>query len=114
LTFSGFSAVYVDGVAKASGTYVPVSNRLMHLVAVYTTPHNAKMVLGPGTGTGKHNIRHFATYPSQLTAAQVLSLYRSYFGLPVLSGVDANAIVLSETAPAAKVYVKDWAHTGAG
>jgi hypothetical protein len=44
----------------------------------------------------------------------VLSLYRSYFGLPVLSGVDANAIVLSETAPAAKVYVKDWAHTGAG
>lgn len=111
VAFAGFSAVYVDGAARTSGTYVPVAGRMMHIVAVYSAPHNAKIALGPTGGT---EIRMAALYPNQLTAAEAIALYNSYFGYPSLKVDDTNAIVLSETAPAAKAYVKDWSVTGGG
>lgn len=110
-----FSAVYVNGVAITSATFVPVSGQWYHIVVVYATPHNAKIDFLTGLGsTYTNQMNMVAHYEAQLTAAQVLALYKSYFGPPALEISDANTIVVAETAPAAKAYVNDWSIQGAG
>lgn len=114
LSFSGFSALYINGVARTSGTFVPVPNQLYHIVGVYSTPHNAKISFSPAKLGQVNSILSITTYEAQLTASQVASLFNSYFGPPVLSVSEAATLSVTETAPAAKAYVHDWSITGAG
>lgn len=113
VVFSGFSAVYINGAAKTSGTFQIQANRWYHIIGVYTTVHNSKVSLDTDVAIVK-SVALLSTYEPQITATQAASIYNAYFGLPSLSASDSNSIVLSETAPAAKVYTKDWSITGAG
>jgi hypothetical protein len=114
VAFSGLSALYINGVATTSGTFVPVAGRQYHIVVVYTATHNAKIALGPVNATSKLNIGLMTIYEAQLTASQAATLASLYWNRPVLAIDDTQAITVAETAPAAKVYTKDWAITGAG
>lgn len=112
--WSGLSAVYINGVVATSGSVAPNPNEWTHIIAVYTTAHNAKIALGPAGSAQANRINMFAYYTLQLTSSQAAVLYKSYYGPPVLSIEDTNSIVVLETPPAAKVYVKDWSITGGG
>lgn len=114
LSWSGFSAVYVDGVSVSNSTFVPIVGRPYHIVGVYTAPHNAKVRVQTAVTGVTNQIPMMAVYPGSLTAAQVLSLFNAYFGYPVLAAEDANVITVLETAPASKAYVNDWSIQGAG
>lgn len=113
-SYAGFSALYVNGALVGNNAFTPVAGQSYHIVGVYTTPHNAKIRIGPAVSNVSFQLDQFSTYPTSLTAAQILALFNSYFNYPVLAAEDANTINVLETAPASKAYVADWSIQGAG
>jgi hypothetical protein len=114
LKWAGFSAVYVNRNLVTSGSLTIIPNMTYHIIAVYSTPHNAKISLSSANSTAVNHILQFATYEGQLTQAQAQALHDSYFGLPALTILDSGNIAMTENAPAAKAYVNDWSIQGAG
>jgi hypothetical protein len=112
--WSGFSAVYINGVLTTSGTFTPALGRSYHIIGVYTAVHNAKIDIGATMANAPRLFNHIGLYEAQLTAAQAARLYGLYQNPVTTTVTDTNAIVVAEPLVGAVAYVYAWARTGAG
>jgi hypothetical protein len=108
---------YVNGVLTDPATMVFTPGRWYHLVAVFPTTTVGNINLGVDTtGANPLPMRFgmFATYPTALTAANILDLYNAYIGVNKLSVTDVTAFSVADDDVPAKVYSYDWSVTGSG
>ena len=89
--WAGMSAVYVNGAAATSGTTPARFNEHQHVVMVLSSTNNLASVIGGAFLDA--NVELIATYPTQLTAAQVASLYNSYNKVPSARIDDSVALI---------------------
>lgn len=108
LSFAGQTAVYVNGAAVTSGSFVPITGVWYHIVFVFDAPHNFYITL-PATGAKNYDIINI--YPTAPTAAQVLTMYKAYGGYPEATLV-AEDINVQEAATPFNTYAYDWTLTG--
>lgn len=117
LIFAGHSAVYINGVASATGTIALTVGEWTHILYVFATAIDQSIVIAAKNTlvekfTGQ--IGMLASYPVEITEAQALALYNSYSGDPVGSVADSSGITVAELSNSYSHTSLDWAITGAG
>jgi hypothetical protein len=111
IAYAGLSVAYINGVSTASGVMIPRYNEWLHVLAVFTTPFNTPIIVGPGQFDGQ--ISQISIYPTALTASQALALYQSYGRVPVGRVDDSGLITIAEPAVPINMYAYNWESTNA-
>lgn len=112
-TFTGLSALYIDGVAVTSPATVP-AGLWHHVLAVFTGTTSPVYVGNSSAGTAGYPMRvgYLALYANTITATMADAIYDTWVG--------AAAIRVSEPAVADitengyRAYAYNWSITGAG
>jgi len=100
------ATVYVNGSSIAGGTVLR-KNEWYHVVIVLPAANNLDANIGTGQFLGEMNM--VATYPTALSAAQVLALYNGYQTQPTASITEVGVPVIFEPANPFVLTSLDWA-----
>lgn len=110
ITYSGLSALTVNGVSVSSGATVFGSDSWFHIAGVFTTAANPAMQIGsPGTILAQLSIIY-----DSLNLAGLQQMYAAYLGLPGLIVNDSSTVGIDDASPAANLYAHVWGITPAG
>lgn len=106
----GATAVYINGVATASSSFMSAPGVWYHIIFVFDTPLNTDIKL---PSIGNKNFSVINVYPTAPTAAQAAAMYNAYRKYPsaALATEDIN---VQEVATPFKTYGYDWSMTGVG
>lgn len=117
LDHQGIDKLYVNGILVDPDTWTPTSNSSCLVTAVLATPSNYGVYFGsPYTGGFITNgqIESFAFYETEPSAAHVLRMYNSYYGIVTDVINDSSSVAILEDAIPYEVYAYPWSITGAG
>jgi hypothetical protein len=111
LTYTGHSAVYINGVLTASNIMAPTVGEWMHILYVPTAQYNVAAIIGqkytfvePFLG----QIGMIASYRVAPTSTQALALYKSYMQNPTAQAIDTAGVTLTELSTAYTNYSLNW------
>ena len=111
LTYTGHSAVYINGVLAASNTIAPTIGEWMHILYIPTAPYNIATIIGqkytfvePFLG----QIGMIGVYDTAPTSDQALALYDSYMQNPTARAVDSVGFAIAELSNAYTNHSFDW------
>ncbi|WXW92535.1 hypothetical protein SEA_ENYGMA_44 [Streptomyces phage Enygma] len=110
ITFSGFSAVTVNGVSVTSGATVFTSNSWYHIGGVFTTPGNYALTIGVADAL----IAQASAIYGDISLAGLQQMYSAYLGLPGLTIDDPTIIGVTTPDPEALLYAHVWSISPAG
>jgi hypothetical protein len=120
-TFTGLSALYVDGVAVTSPFSI-ASGKWHHVLAVLSTEKTAPVYVGnnsAGSSSYPMRVGYLALYASTIPASMAKAIYDTWVGAPAVKIVESDIPVIEETefsttGEAFRAYAFNWAITGAG
>ncbi|XAO35218.1 hypothetical protein SEA_FRANCOB_22 [Streptomyces phage Francob] len=112
-TFTGLSALYVDGVAVTSPATIP-AGLWHHVLAVFTGTTSPVYVGNNSAGTAGYPMRvgYLALYSNNITAAMADAIYDTWVGTSAIRVNESSTVEVSEVGY--KGYAYNWSITGAG
>jgi hypothetical protein len=110
ITYSGLSALVVNGVSVTSGATVFTSDSWYHIAGIFTTPGNYALSVGV-TNT---LISQLSAISRSVNVAGLQASYAAYLGLPGLVVNDTSDVGIGEGSPATNLYAHVWGITPAG
>lgn len=119
-TFTGLTALYVDGVAVTS-PFAIESGKWHHVLAVFSPTTSIVYVGNSSAGTAGYPMRvgYVALYADTITSAAADAIYDTWVGMAAIQVNEENVSdisehVFSETGSPFRGYSFDWSITGAG
>lgn len=112
-TFTGLSALYVDGVAVTSPATIP-AGLWHHVLAVFSGTTSPVYVGNSSAGTAGYPMRvgYVALYSNNITAAMADAIYDTWVGTSAIQV--SESAVASVTENGYSAYAYNWSITGAG
>lgn len=112
-TFTGLSALYVDGVAVTSPATIP-AGLWHHVLAVFTGTTSPVYVGNSSAGTAGYPMRvgYLALYSNNITASMADAIYDTWVGTSAIRVNETAVCDVSENGY--KAYAYNWSITGAG
>jgi hypothetical protein len=110
LNFTGFSSVYVNGVATATNS-LTLQPGLTYLInANYTTSHNQKITFGNEGNSVSGAISTIALRAQSVSANEALDTFNLYMKHPVYRSQSDSGLTISDNE--VSLYRKDWTTRG--
>lgn len=112
-TFTGLSALYIDGVAVTS-PFTITAGQWHHVLAVFTGTTSAVYVGNNSGGSAGYPMRlgYLALYSGDITAAMADAIYDTWVGTAAIRVTESS--IGNVTEGGYKGYTFDWSITGAG
>jgi hypothetical protein len=112
-TFTGLSALYIDGVAVTS-PFTITAGQWHHVLAVFTGTTSAVYVGNNSGGSAGYPMRlgYLALYSGNITAAMADAIYDTWVGTAAIRVTESS--IGNVTEGGYKGYTFDWSITGAG
>lgn len=111
LNYAGFTGVYLNGQPISSGSATLEPGISYHLIANYTTDHNAKITFGREGLSFKGNISTIGLHKGGFNATQALDRFKMNLTYPTHSVTDSDKIGVSD--PDLSIFMYDWTTSGA-
>jgi hypothetical protein len=112
-TFTGLSALYIDGVAVTS-PFTITAGQWHHVLAVFTGTTSAVYVGNNSGGSAGYPMRlgYLALYSGDITATMADAIYDTWVGTAAIRVTESS--IGNVTEGGYKGYTFDWSITGAG
>ncbi|AXG66143.1 hypothetical protein SEA_ANNADREAMY_22 [Streptomyces phage Annadreamy] len=120
-TFTGLSALYVDGTSVAS-PFTISSEKWHHVLAVLASPQTAFVYVGSDSGGASNypmRVGYLALYASDISPSMADAIYDTWVGTSAIQIQEPDVSIIEEspfstTGVAFRAYTFDWSITGAG